>query len=36
MSSNNQEIQNLAKEIFDTEEGKEIMKEFLKQKIKLI
>jgi hypothetical protein len=29
LASNNQEVQNLAREIFDTDEGKKIMEEFL-------
>jgi hypothetical protein len=32
LASSNQEVQNLAKEIFDTEEGKQIMEEYLAQK----
>jgi hypothetical protein len=29
LASNNEEVQNLAREIFDTEEGKKITEEFL-------
>jgi hypothetical protein len=36
LASNNQEVQNLAKEIFDTEEGKQIMEEYLNRKTKQI
>jgi hypothetical protein len=36
LASNNQEVQNLAKEIFDTEEGKQIMEEYLNRKIKQV
>jgi hypothetical protein len=32
VSSTNQEVQNLAKEIFDTDEGKAIMEEYFEQK----
>ena len=34
MASNNQEVQNLAKEIFETEEGIKIVEEFLAMKKK--
>lgn len=34
LASNNQEVQNLAREIFDTDEGKKIIEEFLAMKKK--
>jgi hypothetical protein len=34
LASNNQEVQNLARDIFDTEEGKKIVEEFLAMKKK--
>jgi hypothetical protein len=34
LASNNQEVQNLAKEIFDTDDGKAIMEDYLRQKYK--
>jgi hypothetical protein len=34
LASNNQEVQNLAREIFDTDEGKKIIEEYLAMKKK--